>query len=102
MEDTVGAYHRNVLSPLRAAAQVPEHFVGQHKFDEVNYNRMASRCRLIHGEKVFKKHDEARYKDFLSQAARDALSGKKDAGAVSVKSGVLLPHEVTAEANRAV
>uniref|UniRef100_A0A7S4DK63 DUF2828 domain-containing protein n=1 Tax=Lotharella globosa TaxID=91324 RepID=A0A7S4DK63_9EUKA len=45
-------YQRDVLSPLRRYAEVPEHFVGRGEWDLVNYKRMASRCRMLYGEKV--------------------------------------------------
>jgi len=35
-----------------AMFQVPEHFVGRGEWDLVNYKRMASRCRMLYGEKV--------------------------------------------------
>jgi hypothetical protein len=52
-------YQQRVLSPLRAAAKVPEHFIGQRAWDQVDYSRMASRCRLLHGE-LFVKFDKVR------------------------------------------
>jgi hypothetical protein len=89
---------RKILSRLRGEAKVPEHFVGKGAWDQVDYNRMASRCRLIFGEKVFAKNDPVRYSEFLSRCAEAAAKGEKGPGVPTVKSGVLLPHEVTGRA----
>jgi hypothetical protein len=91
------AYTRLVLSPLRAAAKIPEHFVGKADWAGVDYDRMPSRCRLLFGERVFAKHDKQRYRAFLDEAQAAALAEKRqpDAHVKSVKVGALLPHEVT-------
>jgi hypothetical protein len=86
--------YRKVLSKLRGIAKVPEHFVGSGSWANIDYNRMASRCRLIFGEKVFARHDSERYNAFLKECELAALEGDGSKGP-SVKSGVLLPHEVT-------
>lgn len=96
--------HRDILTPLRNKAKVPEHFVGKAEFHLVDYNRMASRCRLLFGDKVFKKFDEKRYVAYLEASAKQALKDplqkdEKNKGP-SVKTGQLLPHEVTAKAMR--
>ena len=58
------------------------------------YNRMASRCRLLFGKKVFAKHDKARYDQFVWDAAKNALLSKKGA---KINTGSVLPHELTAK-----
>lgn len=103
-EDTISArrvaYSGKVLSKLRGAAKIPEHFVGNKKFHEVDYNKMPSRCRLLFGKTVFAKHDMVRYSEFLEDAQALAVAKKSDAFArgPTVKVGVLLPHEVTEQA----
>ncbi len=90
-------YQRDVLSRIHRAAQVPEHFVGRAQWDQVNYNRMASRCRLLYGTKVFRKHDEKRYDAYLQRSAVSQLTDKAAKG--GVKTGALLPHEITSKAD---
>jgi hypothetical protein len=53
-------YQQRVLSPLRAAAKIPEHFVGNGAWDQVDYDRMPSRCRLLFGESIYAKWDTVR------------------------------------------
>lgn len=92
---------RRVLSRLRGEAKIPEHYVGKGAWDQVDYNRMPSRCRLIFGEKVFAKHDAERYNAFLGECEAAAVRGEKGPGVPTVKSGVLLPHEVTEQSAQA-
>jgi hypothetical protein len=93
------AYSGKVLSALRNAAKIPEHFVGGKTFDQVDYDRMPSRCRLLYGESVFAKNDAVRYNEFLlaAQVAALARMHDKSAEGPSVKTGALLPHEVTTQ-----
>jgi hypothetical protein len=92
--------YRKLLSALRGASKVPEHYTGTGQWTEVDYNRMASRCRLIYGLKTFRKHDQERYDAFLKQAQIDALQKMEnpEIKGKSVKVGALLPHEVTMSA----
>lgn len=99
--DPAHAYNK-LLSTLRAAAMVPEHFVGKGDWKSVDYDRMASRCRLLYGVSVFAKHDKERFKKFLDDAQKDALDKKPGEKVKSVKVGALLPHEVTERAWRAL
>ncbi|KAJ1468525.1 hypothetical protein T484DRAFT_1855024 [Baffinella frigidus] len=91
------AYSSKVLSTLRGAASIPEHYTGSGDWHSVSYDKMPSRCRLLFGEKTFLKHDEIRYMGFLKEAEAKALA--KKAGdfmkGPSVKTGALLPHEIT-------
>lgn len=80
-------YRREVIVPLRAECEVPEHFIGTARWQEVNYKRMASRCRLLYGP-MFRKHDRGRYDAYLE----DAQVGKNK----GVNAGAVLPHEVIA------
>ena len=90
--DNSGQIYQKLLSEIREASQVPEHFTGSKRFGEVNYDRMASRCRLLWGRKVFQKHDQKRYDKYLEKSAVTALTDKKSKD--GVKTGVLLPHEL--------
>ncbi|GAB5364280.1 hypothetical protein AAMO2058_000956200 [Amorphochlora amoebiformis] len=78
-------YQTEVLSPLRLYAEVPEHFVGSCLWNLTNYGRMASRCRLLYGSKVFAKHDPERYMAYLEKAKQ---------GKVKLAAGALKPHEL--------
>ena len=91
-------YMRNYVRPLRAAAQIPEHYLGKRAFDKVNYERMPSRCRLLYGA-VYKKWDPAGYNAHLELCRQRVLSGDTNKGS-SVKVDALLPHEVTAAAEK--
>jgi hypothetical protein len=94
--------YRKMLSPLRGAAMIPEHFVGGARWHEVDYDRMASRCRHLFGNSVWAAHDEVRYVAFLERARRTAEGtleeGEKGA---SVAVGAIFPHEVTGNAAKA-
>lgn len=91
-------YMRNYVRPLRAAAQLPEHYLGKRAFDRVNYERMPSRCRLLYGA-VYKKWDPVGYNAHLELCRQRVLSGDTSKGP-SVKVDALLPHEVTAAAEK--
>jgi hypothetical protein len=84
------------LSKLRGAAKIPEHYIGNGNWSEIDYNRMPSRCRLLYGDKVFAKYDKSRYETFLNEAERAAVAPQVEGVKVkSVKTAALLPHEVT-------
>jgi hypothetical protein len=91
-----------MLTALRTAAKIPEHFIGTGDWNNVDYDRMSSRCRLLYGQKLFFKHDEVRYMQFLKEAREAAVTTKEPGDKVkSVKVGALLPHEVTSTAWKA-
>ncbi len=98
---------RDVLTPLRRVAEIPEHFVGAGTVSGgVNYGRMASRCRMIFGEKVFRRLDRENYDRYLLEAAKTNLLRQlkpfcKDGRIAKVNAGVLLPHEVVLKAVQA-
>lgn len=81
--------YRKLLSKLRGAAQVPEHFVGSGQWHLVNYGRMASRCRQVHGH-IFAKHDRKRYQEYLESAKTGQVK--------QLAAGAVLPHELTSKA----
>lgn len=90
--DRASQTYQRILSKVHEAAQVPEHYVGSGRFGEVNYDRMASRCRLLWGEKVFKANDGERYDAYLAKSAVTALTDST--AKEGVKTGVILPHEL--------
>jgi len=96
-------YRREYLSRLRGHAEIPEHFTGTGRWSEVNYKRMASRCRYIFGE-TFRKHDTERYDAFLLEAARAKVesrkTGKSKKGAAKVAASALFPHEIMQRARQ--
>ena len=94
--DRASQTYQRILSKVHEAAQVPEHYVGSGRFSEVNYDRMASRCRLFWGEKVFKANDGERYDAYLAKSAVTALT--ESTAKEGVKTGVLLPHELVDKA----
>ena len=90
--DRASQTYQCILAKVHEAAQVPEHYVGSARFGEVNYDRMASRCRLLWGEKVFKANDGERYDAYLAKSAVTALTDST--AKEGVKTGVILPHEL--------
>eukprot|EP00984_Skeletonema_dohrnii_P026600 scaffold15954_cov141-Skeletonema_dohrnii-CCMP3373.AAC.1 len=95
---------RDVLTPLRKLAEIPEHFIGASRGQGVNYSRMPSRCRLLFGKKVFRKLDQENYDQFLLDAAKASLLRKvQDStdSSAKVNVGALAPHEVMLKAVRA-
>lgn len=90
---------RDILTPLRRMAEIPEHFIGAGTArGGVNYSRMPSRCRMIFGEKVFRRIDSKNYDAFLIEAAKTSLSKQlqvsSEGNAAKVNAGALAPHEV--------
>mmetsp|Transcript_159354 Transcript_159354/g.487603 ORF Transcript_159354/g.487603 Transcript_159354/m.487603 type:complete len:330 (-) Transcript_159354:67-1056(-) len=83
--------YRKLLSCLRGASEVPEHFVGGGQWHSVNYRRMASRCRQLHGH-VFAKHDRERY-----EAHMEAVRAGRERG---LAAGAVLPHELVGKAEK--
>ncbi|KAL7544167.1 hypothetical protein ACHAWF_007547 [Thalassiosira exigua] len=68
---------RDVLTPLRREACIPEHFVGAGTAKGgVDYARMPSMCRHVFGKKVFRRLDEENYDRFLVDAAKSTLLGR--------------------------
>ena len=92
--------YRKLVSAQRAAAEVPEHFTGTGEWHLVNYKRMASKCRLMFGQSTFRKHDEARYDQFLEECEKEALlpPEERTKNGKRVSAGVLLPHKLVERA----
>jgi Domain of unknown function (DUF2828) len=81
-------YQRWVLTPLRAAAHVPEPLMASRRWGEVSYPRVPSKCMHINS-KHFVKHDGERFDDYLDSIAE---------GKAKISGGTLLPHELLAKA----
>jgi Domain of unknown function (DUF2828) len=83
-------YRKEYLSSLRRAAEVPESFTGSGDWNLVNYKRMASRCRLQHGE-MYRRHDQERYDEYLEATKRQVEQGGR---ITMIAAGTLLPHDL--------
>ncbi|KAL7486499.1 hypothetical protein ACHAW6_012104 [Cyclotella cf. meneghiniana] len=97
---------RDVLTKLRKLAGVPEHHIGAGTLKGgVDYDRMASRCRMIFGEKLFRRYDGDNYDRYLLHAAKAMLLKKirksEEGKNPKVAVGALAPHEVMLRAVQA-
>jgi hypothetical protein len=81
-------YQRWVLTPLRASAHVPEPLMAARRWNEVSYNRVASKCMHINS-KHFLKHDAERFEAYLDSVAD---------GKAKISGATLLPHELLSKA----
>jgi len=81
-------YQRWVLTPLRAAARVPEPLMAARRWGDVSYKHAPSKCIHING-KHFTKHDTEQFEAYLDSVAE---SKAKISGAT------LLPHELLGKA----
>lgn len=79
---------REVLTPLRAALEIPEVYMCAQRWHEVKYKRVPSVCMKMNKD-LFLKHDKERFEQFLA----DVESGK-----TKIAAGAVLPHEVLQEA----
>jgi len=61
-------YQRWVLTPLRAAARVPEPLMAVRRWGDVLYKHVPSKCMHING-KHFIKHDTERFEGYLDSVA---------------------------------
>ncbi|ONK62337.1 uncharacterized protein A4U43_C07F2850 [Asparagus officinalis] len=80
---------REVLVPLRKALELPEAYMSAGKWDQLPYRRVAS-VAMKNYTKIFKKHDEARFSEYLSRVKE---------GKEKIAAGALLPHEILASAH---
>ncbi|KAI0782550.1 hypothetical protein C8Q75DRAFT_737517 [Abortiporus biennis] len=80
-------YRRWVLTPLRAATQLPEPLMSANRWNEIKYNRVASVCMKMNMKHFF-LHDEERFVKYLE----DVESGKK-----KISGATLMPHEIVTE-----
>jgi hypothetical protein len=96
---TILCIYANILSKLRGVCKIPEHFVGQKQFSNVDYNSMPSICRQIWGQQVFRENDKDRYDSFLKDATEavnmELETGIVDKNAAKVHAGSLLAHQIT-------
>lgn len=81
-------FQRWVLTPLRASAHVPEPLMAARRWNEISYNRVASKCMHINS-KHFLKHDAERFEAYLDSVAD---------GKAKISGATLLPHELLAKA----
>jgi hypothetical protein len=81
-------FQRWVLTPLRAAARVPEPLMAARRWGDVSYKHVASKCMHINS-KHFIKHDAERFEAYLDSVA---------AGKAKISGATLLPHELLAKA----
>ena len=81
-------YQRWVLTPLRAAARVPEPLMAARRWGEISYKHVPSKCMHINSKSFF-KHDEQRFDAFLESVTD---------GKVKISGATLLPHELVAKA----
>lgn len=89
-------FYKEYLSSIRRAAEILESFTGSGDWNLVNYKRMPSRCRTLHGE-MFRRHDQERYDAYLNEAKKQAESGER---ITKISAGALLPNEITKRASR--
>jgi hypothetical protein len=81
-------YQRWVLTPLRAAARVPEPLMAARRWGDVSYKHVPSKCMHING-KHFINHDTERFEAYLDRVAE---------GKAKISGATLLPHELLAKA----
>ena len=81
-------YQRWVLTPLRAAARVPEPLMTARRWGDVSYKHVPSKSMHING-KHFIKHDTERFEAYLDSVAE---------GKAKISGATLLPHELLAKA----
>jgi hypothetical protein len=79
---------KEVLTPLRAALEIPEVYMCAQRWHELKYKRVPSVCMKMNKD-LFLKHDKERFEQFLA----DVESGK-----TKIAAGAVLPHEVLQEA----
>ena len=81
-------YQRWVLTPLRAAARVPEPLMAARRWGDVSYKHVPSKC-MHSNAKHFIKHDIERFEAYLDSVAE---------GKAKISGATLLPHELLAKA----
>lgn len=77
---------RDVLVPLREALDLPEVYMSGGRWGSLPYSRVAS-VAMKNYTKIFKKHDEERFDEYLSRVKE---------GKAKIAAGALLPHEILA------
>jgi len=81
-------YQRWVLTPLRAAARVPEPLMTARRWGDVSYKHVPSKCMHING-KHFLRNDTERFEAYLDDVAE---------GKAKISGATLLPHELLSKA----
>jgi hypothetical protein len=79
--------YRKTLASLRKRIDIVETYMCSKEFSEINYAHLPSRAGFIY-RKAFKKHDESRYTQYLS----DVESGKE-----KMNAGTLYPYDIVRE-----
>lgn len=62
-------FYRKCLSELRAYIDIVERKMSAGEWSEIDYEKVPSKAGLIY-RKAFKKHDEARYADYISSVEK--------------------------------
>lgn len=79
-------YRKKYLVPLRKKINVLERQMCASEWNQIQYETVPSIANMRY-QKAFRKHDEARYKDFLEKV----MSGKK-----KMNTSVLMPYQMVA------
>lgn len=79
--------YRKMLASLRACLHVTETAMSAGRWNEIDYERVASRANVLY-RNAFLLHDETRRKNYLKKV--------QDNHAV-IHAGVLMPHEIVAQ-----
>lgn len=77
-------YRKNIVAPLRKRIDILESYMTSNNWSEIKYENVPS-VAMKRNKKVFMKHDEQRYQEYLSQVA----SGDKKINVTGI-----LPHEL--------
>jgi len=80
-------YRKQVLTPLRAHLKIVETQMGMKLWDQIKYSAVPSKAALRY-KKAFKKHDEARYLNYLN----DCATGKE-----KINAGTLHANDLVAK-----
>jgi hypothetical protein len=78
---------RKMLSALRSYIRIVEKYMCDHKWDEIDYNKVPS-CAMNRLKKSFEKHDSERFNEW-----KKALS-KNEPSIAKVNAKQLFPHEL--------
>lgn len=76
--------YRRIVRGLRKKIKTVEEKMSARKWDEINYSAVPSQAARIYKD-AFKKHDEARYSEFI---------GKAEKGEVKINAGTLYPYQI--------
>ena len=72
-------HYRAVLTPLRAAVSLTEHYVTRRQFDRINYDHVPSQA-LLRYDSLFSQADRERYEDFM----RGVRGGRRQMNAATL------------------